>query len=827
MPDGLMGLVSPKRQLPEQNNEKVLLQLDRFTRARMAMQRWAEMAKLCTMFLEGEQWSAADIAKLAEEKRPALTLNKINRLVRLILGYFRQNRTEIQFLAGWDSYSTDDVAECLSNLAKQISAQNDTPWNDANVFMDGITTGRAYWDLRMDFTNNLLGDVKERVLDPFSVYPDPEATDYDPDEWSFWQYGHWMSVEAISLQYGIDMGQLTNAQGIFNSFSLQQTGQAYGQENDVTPDRTFGLEDDDVHTLSSMGLSHVATLTFSDFVNRQRKLIRMLDCQHKVPVKGQWFVDLETGERKIVPDNFDREKIARVVQWCQAQGMHVDVIDGVYKRVRYTVTAGDILIWDDWFPYDSYTLVPFFPYFRRGKTRGFVEDLVDPQREINKRRSSQLHIIMTAANSGWLVPKGGMKNEDIEALKSAGAKPGIVLEYNKDVGAPERIEPSAPPEALMMEEKAATADLHEISGLNEAAVGQLPPGQVQSGRGVLALQQQAVVGADPYFSNFDHSLTLKGRKTLQLIQRYYTEPRIIRSRGDDGTLQQTMINAVDEAGNIVNNVNLGSYQVEVDKRPLAATFKDAQFQEALMLVREGIQVPPEVLLELSSMPRKSWIAKKMAQAQSQPKPPDPRLAAAQERTKQIGMQGQTSLAKIQADAQASQMKVAADERKTAATVQVQREKHQGDMQVKGLELQIETRRAEAEEARAQADMTAKMAQVQSNAQDRQSTRAMKAAEMAQKGHLSWMSEREQRRRDLLNTTSRAATLAHQRAMEMGRQAHERQTQQADHAHQAALQDQQIGADQEIAAADRKADLQKAAARQAAADDEAVGVSDGE
>jgi hypothetical protein len=69
-------------------------------------------------------------------------------------------------------------------------------------------------------------------------------------------------------------------------------------------------------------------------------------------------------------------------------------IDGEYLndfttgvRIRHTVTAADVVLYDDWSPYETMTVVPYFAYFRRGKTMGMVEDLLDPQREVNKRRS--------------------------------------------------------------------------------------------------------------------------------------------------------------------------------------------------------------------------------------------------------------------------------------------------------------------------------------------------------------------------------------------------------------------------------------------------------
>ena len=70
-----------------------------------------------------------------------------------------------------------------------------------------------------------------------------------------------------------------------------------------------------------------------------------------------------------------------------------------------TVTADDVVLDDDWSIYRSFTIVPFFPYFRRGNPFGPVDNLIDPQNLLNKTSSQELHIVNTTANSGWVIQK--------------------------------------------------------------------------------------------------------------------------------------------------------------------------------------------------------------------------------------------------------------------------------------------------------------------------------------------------------------------------------------------------------------------------------------
>src|SRR5262249_39967768 len=172
---------------------------------------------------------------------------------------------------------------------------------------------------------------------------------------------------------------------------------------------------------------------------------RVLECQHRVLAPAKQFVDLQTGMTKTIPDSWDDGKIRSVIAFMASRNLPIDVRKAVVQRVRHTITAADVVLYDDWSPYETFTVVPYFAYFRRGKTMGMVEDLLDPQREVNKRRSVFLHIVMTAANSGWIFPKGALSDEMKELLENEGAKPGIMVEYEREAqNAPQRIQPAVP-----------------------------------------------------------------------------------------------------------------------------------------------------------------------------------------------------------------------------------------------------------------------------------------------------------------------------------------------------------------------------------------------
>lgn len=581
-------------------------QMDRWRRAHTPHVEWAKIGKMCVEFVEGNQWADDERQVLKEERRPCLQKNKIAPLARLLYGIFRQNRYDIKYLPGNDGMGIDDIADVLTGVCKQIDEINQSKWNDAQVFQDGIQCSRGYLDTRLDFDRNRMGEVIERVKDPFTIYIDPDANSYDPNDhvngWGYFIENRWISPSDILKMFGKDAYEMINTQG--NSFPVSQ---GYHAEvlDEVTPDRDFGLGQ--MYNDKTLDYLQYAP---DDHINRNRKLIRVLDCQHRILKNVDYFVDLESGQEKIIPDDWPRERVQAVLRYLEAKQVPINIASGMRYRVRWTITAADRVLYDKWSPYDHMTLTPYFPYFRRGKTRGIVEDLLDPQREINRRASAMLHIIMSTANSGWIYEDGSL-TEDMEAtLEEEGARPGINIKYAQGSQAPQRIQPAAPPTSFKMLEDVATNDLKEIAGINDSALGQLD--RVQSGKAIQARQKQSFIGAETYFDNFSRSRELKARIRLNLIQNFYTEPRIVRVRGGElGDDQEIRYNYVDAAGSIINNISVGTYDIAIDEVPISSTFQQSQFEEGMELLKEGVPIPPDILVDLSSMPAKQSIKERM------------------------------------------------------------------------------------------------------------------------------------------------------------------------------------------------------------------------
>jgi hypothetical protein len=611
--------------LPQQNPELIRRMGYRWLRAARPHNIWAEGAKLCTDFLEGRQWSDQDKAQMRMLRRSTLTLNMIAPLFRLVMGYQSSNRMDISFLPTSDSRSNEDIATILNNIFKSEANRTDLKYTDTEVFADGLCTGRGFWETRLCFDDNELGEIKYTAKDPFSIYIDPDCQSYDicDDEngAAFVQESVWTTVEAIGDKFGAEAAELVNCQFApgYNSNTL-----SYLSESEISPERYFGKYADE------KDFTGWGDVYFTDFIDKQAKKIRLLNSQYKIIEIAPCFVDLETGDKCAIPNEWlDKpDVIEKVMAYAEGQGNPLKIVTRPVKKVRQSVTCGDVVLYDDWSIYDDYTITGYFPYFRRGTTRGMVEDLIDAQQEKNKKRSVLTDILNRNANSGWMYHESTLDAEQEDNLKKFGSAPGINVRYKGKDGQepPRRIEPGGYPQGLdRLEEKAAN-DLHEISGINQSALGQLD--QVQSGRAIEARQRQAVLSIQMYSDNFARSKKSIGKKSLSIFQKYYNEPRVFRLLGEDSSIAQYEINQKQMVGttsvNRLNDITVGKYMVTVDEVPISATFKQAQFEETMMLIEKlgpiGMalaQTNPGLIIDQSSLPRKNDWKKALEQATSQ------------------------------------------------------------------------------------------------------------------------------------------------------------------------------------------------------------------
>lgn len=555
---------------------------------------YVKKATVCENFFVGLQWDPNDLALLKSYRRPALTINKIISTVSNVMGEQIFNRTDIAFKPRNEG-ATSEIADALTKVFMQISDNNQLNWVRSDVFADGIVGSRGFFDVRLDFTDSLRGEVRIEQLNPKNVLIDADADEYDPDKWGDVIITKWMSPDQIEMLYSKADADLLRGR--------QDSYFPYGYDSiDRDRDR-FG------HPRSMYTYS-----TGPDSGDNNTRNIRVIERQWKKLDRVLHFVDVGTGDTRMVPPDWDQARI----QQHMTQNPNLALTKKLVQRIRWTVVADNVVLHDDWSPYKHFTVVPYFPYFRRGRTVGLVENLIGPQELLNKVSSQELHVVNTTANSGWKIKRNALQNMSTAELEQRGAQTGLVLELD-EINNAERIQPNQTPTGLDRISYKAEEHIKSISGVSDYMQGFAR--EDVAAKSVQTNKQSGQANLAKVMDNMNRTDFILARNVLDMVQEYYTEQRLLYITTDrlTNTTEQLTVNQPTPEGTILNDLTLGEYAVVVTNQPERDTFEETQFDQALRLRTEaGVQIPDKYIIQSSRLKDKAEIVKELEGDQNSP-----------------------------------------------------------------------------------------------------------------------------------------------------------------------------------------------------------------
>jgi hypothetical protein len=294
---------------------------------------------------------------------------------------------------------------------------------------------------------------------------------------------------------------------------------------------------------------------------------------------------------------------------------------------------------------------PYIPYFAERTTvkirsdkrhlmvQGVTRDIKDLNRELNKRRTQELRHLNQSANSGWLTPENAWVNRD--DVENEGAAPGANLEYKPEVGKPERIFPTQLSQGHAQAAAEHSGDMKEASGINADLLAAQEGGQ-DSGRAIALRQKQGLVMVQGMFDNLSRSKKCLAKFILSQLPEIYTVERAVRVCGesfirdnftvpvmgpavnpqtgqpmmDPATGQPAMVPQIDPmtgqpktqvdvnaAKNVFNQVlndkELTTYDIAVGENISQDTIALANYMTLMDMAKQGIPIPPDVLIDES------------------------------------------------------------------------------------------------------------------------------------------------------------------------------------------------------------------------------------
>lgn len=304
---------------------------------------------------------------------------------------------------------------------------------------------------------------------------------------------------------------------------------------------------------------------------------------------------------------------------------------------------------------------------RENRRYGVVRDMIWQQDEINKRRSKSLHMLNTRQTA---TAKGAVS---VEKLKSELAKPDGNVEIDldaamgaRDAGIPafqilQNNDQLAGHFQLLVEAK----NEIDMLGPNASLLGQLQGDQ--SGRAIMAQQQAGLVELSPIYDALRDWTLRVYRQMWMRIRQFWTEERFIRITDDAQApqfLSVNVIQGIDMMGQpvVANAIAQMGVDIVIDEAPDIVTLRQEEFEQLSTLAQQGIPIPPEMLIEASSVRNKQRLLEMMNQQRQQ---------AMQAQQQAAAMEGQMRQAETQAKVITAEAKAArdmAEAQKTSAEV---------------------------------------------------------------------------------------------------------------------------------------------------------------
>lgn len=372
----------------------------------------------------------------------------------------------------------------------------------------------------------------------------------------------------------------------------------------------------------------------------------------------------ETVASQSVGNTFDDKP--RAYRWVDQARKRVRVIqmyhvgaDGAWRLCEFT--RGGILKAgvSPWMDSDGN---PTHPYIwrslhvdRDNNRYGAIRALIDPQDELNKRRSKMLHLVSVRQTYGVKGRVGGNVNE----LRKQLARPdGHVemedgAEYGRDFG----IIPTGDMASGQFQLLQQTMEDLSQMGPNAAMMGR--GASSASGRSVIAQQQGGIVEANPILDELRSLDLFVFRAIWDRIRQFWTGEKWVRVTDDERNLRWVGLNApvTDELGQVVaiqNQIGRLDVDIIIADAPDVPAMQGEEFGKLVELAQAGIQFPQQVYIKASSLRNKDELLRQLEQQQAPQV--DPMVQEMQLRGAQLEL----------ADKEAGAMQKAASARKTNA-----------------------------------------------------------------------------------------------------------------------------------------------------------------
>lgn len=439
-------------------------------------------------FFRGKQWA---------DQRPSYrhsdVVNLVWSYIQGVIPIMTDSRPKIEFIP--TEPSDKDFVEILNELF-------DSDWENnrwlnvlTEVLYDGAIYGTGISTLDYDDDLNFgLGGICYRSVDPFYIFPHPDAVDINEDL-------HGGKPEYLITAIPMDVSRV---------------------KKDY-PEKAKYVKAD---------ILDIMTGTKTDL--KEVKFRNPVD--NKVTIEGSSSEDLAKKDQTLIITaymcDYETEELEEKRKDENGEEQTEFVTKLKYPKGRKVVCNNKLILEDE--PLDNadgrYPFSKFQNYILPREFYGVadVEQLEGPQRAFNKLVSFAMDVLTLMGNPIWVVDT--TSGVDTDNLFN---RPGMVVE--KEPGSEVRRESGVQlqPYVLQLLDRM-EGYFNQVSGSQDITRGVNPPG-VTAARAIESLQEAAQTRIRQKMRNLDNYLRDMGRQYAQLVLQHYNVPRVHRITNMDGS----------------------------------------------------------------------------------------------------------------------------------------------------------------------------------------------------------------------------------------------------------------------------------------------------
>lgn len=530
--------------------EKIREICNKIKKAKDHLHDWYEEARQAFDYFAGNQWDEEDKNKLNREHRPAITFNRIPKVINAIAGLEIENRQEVVYTPREEGDAL--ASDILTGAADWVRDNCDAEDEESQSFKDTLICGIGWTETRLDYEVDMDGAIIVERVDPLEMIWDTTSKKRNLDD------GCWVAREKKYLKKvfkqlwpDVDIDALNS--GMDDPKGMQP------HDATLAPWYINDQSNKDQHDKDA-----IIVTQYQEYI---------LEPFYRVQDSDNEIVELTVSEFNEMKEEIENRGFKYIKQYRR-----------VYKQ--WFLVGNTKLEMGDC-PVNMFTLRAMTGMLDRNLNYwfGMVRLMKDPQMWSNKWLSQTLHIFNSNAKGGWFAESGAFKDPR-QAAQSV-AQNNITYLNEGGIAMLKEKMPPPMPQGISELMQYAISSVAELVGVSLESLGQ----EKSDVSGVLALERKRTtitILAD-FFDALRRYRKEEGRVLADFIISYISDGRLIRIAGQ----------GLGKYVPLVRQDMDFKYDLVVDDTPTSPNAKERVFSMLVsiipMLIESGIPIPQQIL----------------------------------------------------------------------------------------------------------------------------------------------------------------------------------------------------------------------------------------